>query len=439
MSCSFILLTITTILLVVVPSHTAISFPQIPTSELIRTYCNVTDNSNVFTPDDIPLHSSDPIDLLSNTLYCKASTISEETKNISSMRGATAKSSLDIAHALRGDHASLAKLEATLTANSARFLADLAQLFGYPLSPNSPPSSLQGSAVNLSMQPPPPPPPPLEQSRPPPSTFVAIIPQLLAPATAPPLRPVITLSAPQAALPPPLQTSALQPPDTSSFLSPPAPAMPIPPTLAPPTPRDPFLPPHVGPLTSVWLLLSSPPAGQMMTLHLTPVLLMASPVFADATATATRYCALLWREIKIPADPVTRMVHELGDKLVLNDRCSVTGPPLLNEFLQKLFRNEKLCEFLLIPPINKGKEMLIERVRPSDVMLSEANHEVEMINGSVGLGSLKQCKSQTIKRGIFLAQNGEIFLAHEWKILSFGKRIKRGISLAQNGEIPASL
>ncbi|KAK8944065.1 hypothetical protein KSP40_PGU015517 [Platanthera guangdongensis] len=101
MSCSFILLTITTILLVVVPSHTAISFPQIPTSELIRTYCNVIDNLDVYPHDVIqliPLHSSAPIVLLPNTLYCMASTISNETRNMSSVHGATAESSLDIKH-----------------------------------------------------------------------------------------------------------------------------------------------------------------------------------------------------------------------------------------------------------------------------------------------------------------------------------------------------
>ncbi|KAK8957384.1 putative serine/threonine-protein kinase [Platanthera zijinensis] len=84
-----------------------------------------------------------------------------------------------------------------------------------------------------------------------------------------------------------------------------------------------------GPSDFLWLLLSSPPTGQTMTFHLPPVLLMASPLLVHATATSTCYRDLFWREIKIPDDPATRMVHELEVKLVLKDRWSVTGPPLV--------------------------------------------------------------------------------------------------------------
>ncbi|KAK8931012.1 hypothetical protein KSP39_PZI016468 [Platanthera zijinensis] len=98
MSRNFLLLATTTILSMVPPSHSAISFLQIFTLELNRPYCNVTDNSAVFTHDLTPLQSSAPIELPSDTLYCKASTISDDTRNMSYVRSGAAESSLDIAH-----------------------------------------------------------------------------------------------------------------------------------------------------------------------------------------------------------------------------------------------------------------------------------------------------------------------------------------------------
>lgn len=93
---NFILLITTTIFSVVVPSYTTISFQQIPTSEFITVSCNVTNNSDMFPYDVISLHLSTPIDLSSNTLYCKTSTISDETKDMFFVRDTTAKSSPDI-------------------------------------------------------------------------------------------------------------------------------------------------------------------------------------------------------------------------------------------------------------------------------------------------------------------------------------------------------
>ncbi|KAK8968682.1 putative cyclic nucleotide-gated ion channel 17 [Platanthera guangdongensis] len=237
----------------------------------------------------------------------------------------------------------LSKLEATLAANTARFLTDLARLFGGPLPPLLPPSSLLGSADHLLMQ--------LiadihNGSRTATPLSLLPIPLLFSMHSLPPALSVPTLSvsstpselplfdtaaiSPLSSSPPPAPSADSLPP--LSALAPPGPAMPLPPAAspplpsapAPPTPTNPFLPLHVGPPTSMWLLLTAPPATQKKTFLLPTILLMASPLLVDATAAATQYRALFWREVRIPDDSTTCMVHKLESKLVLKDGWSVT-------------------------------------------------------------------------------------------------------------------
>ncbi|KAK8942854.1 hypothetical protein KSP39_PZI008726 [Platanthera zijinensis] len=85
MSRNFLLLTTTIILSMVAPSHTA------------KPYCSATNNLDVFPHDVIPLQSSPPVELPPDTLDCEASTISNDTRNTSSVLGATAESSLPVA------------------------------------------------------------------------------------------------------------------------------------------------------------------------------------------------------------------------------------------------------------------------------------------------------------------------------------------------------